>query len=202
MRSIHRAPSAGGTQPASTDASGKTLASRPRVPGTAIMTQMFHPNKISILGSLVGLAAVLVWRIREGRTAVSVMKIVIPPLGMATGFSMFFVPAFRIPWTWGLAAFLIGAVLLAYPLLKTSRLVQQGDDIMMQRSTAFFSVILVLAAVRILARGYFDTLLTVEQSGALFFVLAFGMIVRWRLNMLREYRKLTTPQHNISPGDL
>jgi membrane protein CcdC involved in cytochrome C biogenesis len=164
----------------------------------AIMVKMFHPNKISIIGSLVGLAAVLVWRIREGRTAVSVKKIVIPPLGMATGFSMFIVPAFRIPWMWGLAAFLIGAVLLAYPLLKTSRLVQQGDAIMMQRSTAFFSVILVLAAVRILARGYFDTLLTVEQSGALFFVLAFGMIVRWRVNMLREYRKLTASAGTIA----
>jgi membrane protein CcdC involved in cytochrome C biogenesis len=164
----------------------------------AIMRKMFHPNKISIVGSLLGLAAVLVWRIREGRTAVSVKKIVIPPLGMATGFSMFIIPAFRIPWTWGLAAFLIGAVLLAYPLLKTSRLVQQGDAIMMQRSAAFFSVILVLAAVRILARGYFDTLLTVEQSGALFFVLAFGMIVRWRLNMLREYRKLTAGDGTIA----
>lgn len=153
---------------------------------------MFHPSKISIVGSLVGLAAVLVWRIREGRTAVSVKKIIIPPLGMATGFSMFVVPAFRFPWTWGIVAFLLGAVGLAYPLLRTSRLVRQGNDIMMQRSTAFFSVILILAAVRILAHGYFDTLLTVEQSGALFFVLAFGMIVRWRFNMLLEYRRLTT----------
>jgi membrane protein CcdC involved in cytochrome C biogenesis len=158
---------------------------------------MFHPNKLSIVGSLVGLAAVLVWRVREGRTAVSVKKIIIPPLGMATGFSMF-----RIPWTWGLAAFLIGAFVLAYPLLKTSRLVQQGDAIMMQRSTAFFSVILVLAAVRILARGYFDTILTVEQSGALFFVLAFGMIVHWRFNMLREYRKLTAEQRPFASASL
>jgi len=166
------------------------------------MRKMFHPNKLSIVGSLVGLAAVLVWRIREGRTAVTVKKIVIPPLGMATGFSMFLVPRFRIPWTWGTAAFLLGALLLAYPLLKASRLVQQGDAIMMQRSPAFFSVILVLAAVRILARGYFDTLLTVEQSGALFFVLAFGMIVRWRLNMLREYRKLTAGDGSIAVGGL
>jgi membrane protein CcdC involved in cytochrome C biogenesis len=85
----------------------------------------------------------------------------------------------------------VGAVVLAYPLLVTSRLVRQGDAIMMQRSNAFFTVILALAAVRLLARGYFDTLLTVEQTGALFFVLAFGMILRWRVRMLREYLKLT-----------
>ena len=145
----------------------------------------------SILGSLVGLAAVLIWRIREGRSAVSAKKIVIPPLGMATGFSMFIVPAFRIPLAWAGSAFLLGAVALAYPLLRTSRLVRQGDVVMMQRSSAFFAVILVLAAVRILARAYFDTFLTVQQTGALFFVLAFGMILRWRAQMYLEYRKLT-----------
>jgi len=61
----------------------------------------------------------------------------------------------------------------------------------MQRSNAFFTVILGLAAIRLLARGYFDTLLTVEQTGALFYLLAFGMIVRWRTQMFLEYWKLT-----------
>jgi membrane protein CcdC involved in cytochrome C biogenesis len=135
----------------------------------------------------------MAWRVREARGAVSIRKIVIPPLGMATGFAMFIVPAFRIPWIWGAIAFLIGAVALAYPLLLTSRLVRQGDVVMMERSNAFFTVILALAAIRLLARGYFDQLLTVQQTGALFFVLAFGMIVRWRLQMFLEYRKLTSP---------
>jgi len=149
------------------------------------------PGAGTVAGAVVGLLAVLAWRIREARGAVSIKKIVIPPMGMATGFSMFFVPAFRIPWAWAGIAFALGAVVLAYPLLATSRLVRQGDAIMMQRSNAFFTVILALAAVRLLARGYFDKLLTVEQTGALFFVLAFGMILRWRVAMLREYLKLT-----------
>ena len=152
---------------------------------------MHFPVGTSILGSLVGAAAVVVWRIREGRTAVTARKIVIPPLGMATGFCMFLAPAFRIPWAWAAGAFVTGAVLLAYPLLRTSRLVRQGDAVMMQRSTAFFTVVLVLAAVRIVARGYFDTVLTVPQTGGLFFVLAFGMIARWRARMYLEYRELT-----------
>src|SRR3982751_2460791 len=118
------------------------------------------PSGSTFLGSLAGLIAVLTWRVREGRGAVSIRKIVIPPLGMATGLGMFVVPAFRIPWTWGLVAFLTGAAALAYPLLLTSRLVRQGDAVMMQRSNAFFAVILVLAAIRLFARGYFDTLLS------------------------------------------
>ncbi len=150
------------------------------------------PSGPAIAGSLIGLLAVLVWRIKEAQGAVSLKKIIIPPLGMATGFSMFVVPAFRVPWTWGIAAVAIGAIALAYPLLLTSRLVRQGDVIMMQRSNAFFAVILALAAIRLLARGYFDRLLTVQQTGALFYLLAFGMIVRWRARMLVEYRKLAT----------
>lgn len=135
--------------------------------------------------------AVLAWRIREARGAVSLKKIIMPPLGMATGFCMFLVPAFRVPLTWAIVALAVGALALAYPLLLTSRLVRQGDVIMMQRSNAFFVVILALAAIRLLARGYFDTLLTVQQTGALFYLLAFGMIVRWRASMYFEYRRLS-----------
>jgi membrane protein CcdC involved in cytochrome C biogenesis len=153
---------------------------------------MVLPSGPAIAGSIIGLLAVMAWRVREAQGAVSIKKIVIPPLGMATGFAMFIVPAFRIPWVWGAIAFLIAAVALAYPLLLTSRLVRQGDVVMMQRSNAFFTVILGLAAIRLLARGYFDKLLTVQQTGALFFILAFGMIVRWRMQMFLEYRKLTS----------
>ena len=152
---------------------------------------MFLPNGTAVGMSLAGLAGVIAWRVRESRSPVSVRKIVFPPLGMATGFSMFAVPAFRIPWTWGAAAFLIGALALAYPLLATTRLVRQGDTVMMRRSAAFFTVIVALAAIRLLARGYFDAIITAEQSGGLMFVLAFGMIVRWRARMFFEYRKLT-----------
>jgi membrane protein CcdC involved in cytochrome C biogenesis len=145
----------------------------------------------SAIAAVVGLLGVLAWRIREGKTAVTVRKIIIPPLGMATGFSMFIVPAFRVPLMWAALAFLVGMVALAYPLLITSRLVRDGDAIMMQRSSAFFFVVIGLAAIRFFARGYLDTVMSIEQTGALFFVLAFGMILRWRMRMLSEYRALT-----------
>ena len=131
------------------------------------------------------------WRLREARTAVSVRKIIIPPLGMATGFSMFADPAFRVPWAWAGIAFLTGALALAWPLLLTTRLEVQGDTVRMKRSSAFLAVILVLAAIRILARGYFDTILTTQQTAGVFFILAFGMIVIWRTKMLLDFRRLT-----------
>lgn len=151
---------------------------------------MVLPPIGSILASLAGLAAVTTWRLREARTAVSLKKIVIPPLGMATGFSMFLVPAFRIPWTWAGLAFLTGAIALAWPLLLTTRLERQGDAVMMRRSSAFLVVILALAAIRFAARGYFDTILTTQQTAGIFFILAFGMIVIWRAKLLMDFRRL------------
>ena len=145
----------------------------------------------TVVMAIVGLIGVLAWRVREGRTAVTVKKIIIPPLGMATGFSMFIVPAFRVPWSWAAIAFLIGMVALAYPLLVTSRLVRDGDAIMMRRSNAFFIVVIGLAAIRFFARDYLDTYMSMEQTAGLFFVLAFGMILRWRMRMLLEYKTLT-----------
>jgi len=149
---------------------------------------------MSVLASVVGACAVLAWRVREGRTAVTIKKIVMPPIGMATGFCMFLVPAFRIPFTWAAGAFLVGAAVLAYPLLRTSRLVRDGEAVMMQRSNAFFVVVVALAVIRILARSYIDRYVSISQTGALFFVLAFGMILRWRMRMFFEYRQITGDQ--------
>ena len=149
-----------------------------------------HPW-MSVASGILGFFAILAWRVREGRTAVTIRKIVIPPLGMATGFCMFVVPQFRVPWMWALGAFVIGALILAYPLVRTSRLALVGDTVMMHRSAAFFVVVVVLALVRFLARGYIDRFITLEQTAGLFFVLAFGMILRWRMSMYFEYRRIT-----------
>lgn len=148
------------------------------------------PHALSLISSIAGAIAVMFWRVRETRTAVSAKKIVLPPVGMATGLAMFTMPIFRVSWTWAGMAFLCGALIFAYPLLKTSRLVLEGDNVMMQRSNAFFGVLILLAIIRIAARGYLDSLLSVPQTAALFFLLAFGMIVRWRMQMFMEYRNL------------
>ena len=155
---------------------------------------MLSKTVFTAIVSLLGLCAVLLWRYREGRSAVTARKLLIPPMGMATGFCMFFVPAFRFPLTWAIGAFLAGAILLAWPLLATSSLRREGNAIMMKRSGAFFAVIIVLAAVRYFARGYFDSILTLEQTGGLFFVLAFGMILRWRTSLYLSYRALTAAE--------
>lgn len=156
-----------------------------------LFSSFFAKAAGSVVMAGAGAVAVLIWRLRETRTAVSLRKIIIPPLGMATGFSMFVDSAFRVPWTWALTAFLTGAVVLAWPLLLTTRLERQGETVRMKRSSAFLGVILVLAATRFFARGYFDKMLTAQQTAGIFFILAFGMILIWRTKMLVDYRRLT-----------
>ena len=144
----------------------------------------------SMGAAILGALAVLAWRIHESRRAVSIKSLVIPPLGMSTGFSMFAVPAFRIPWTWGVGAFVIGAAVFAYPLVSRPQLTREGDRVMMRRPKWFIVVLLALAAMRLALREYVSAIISVQQTAGLFFVLAFGMIVRWRAQLLVEYQRL------------
>ncbi len=140
--------------------------------------------------ALVGAAAMLLWRFRETTRPVTLRKIVGPPLGMSTGLGMFLVPATRVPWSWAALAFVSGATLLAIPVSRTSRLVRRGDVVLMERSKAFLWILLALVAARLLLRAYVGRFLSAPQTGGVFFLLAFGMIVRWRIGLLLAYRRL------------
>ena len=146
-----------------------------------------------LVTSVLGAIAVMVWRLRETSRPVNARRIVIPPLGMSTGFCMFFFPPTRIPLAWGLTAFALGLLVLSYPLIKTSTLRREGELVLLQRSKAFLWVIIGLFAVRFGARAYVERYVSPLQTGAIFFVLAFGMILRWRIAMYLQYRKLVAP---------
>lgn len=150
-----------------------------------------HFDPLTHLAALVvGTIAIIIWRFRETRSPVTGRSILLPPLGMSTGFSMFAVPVLRFPLAWGIIAFAAGALLFAVPLKRTSRLYRDGDVVLLQRSRAFLAILLLLAAVRFGLRHWLDRIITPEQTAALLFVLAFGMILRWRLGMWREYQGL------------
>ena len=147
-------------------------------------------NTWLLVSSLLGAALVLAYRLRESTRPITTRKIVIPPLGMSTGFSMFLYPPARIPPLWALAAFAAGALVLSYPLVKTSKLTRVGDAVMLRRSRAFLFILVGLVAIRIGLRSYVGRYVDPLQTASLFFVLAFGMIVVWRVRMLLDYRQL------------
>jgi membrane protein CcdC involved in cytochrome C biogenesis len=44
--------------------------------------------------------------------------------------------------------------------------------------------------VRLVLRAYVERFVTPVQTGGIFFILAFGMVARWRVAMLRSYLRL------------
>jgi membrane protein CcdC involved in cytochrome C biogenesis len=147
-----------------------------------------HPA--AAIGSLVGAAGVIAWRVRETKRPVTARSILIPPLGMSTGLAMFLLPAARVPWGYALAALLAGVVVFSPTLVRTSRLDVEGDAIVLRRSKAFMWILLGLVAVRFALRQYVEQYVSTLQTGGLFFLLAFGMIVTWRATMFQQYQTL------------
>jgi membrane protein CcdC involved in cytochrome C biogenesis len=139
---------------------------------------------------IVGGAVILAWRVRETRVPITRKAIVIPPVAMSTGFGMFMAPMMRVPVTWAIGALVLGAFVFALPLLYSTRLEPRDGVVYMSRSRAFLVILLVLLAVRLLLHDRVGRFVSPLQTAALFYLLAFGMIVRWRWRMYRQYQAI------------
>ena len=142
------------------------------------------------IGPIFGGIALIVWRVRETRVPVTTRGIIIPPLAMSSAFFMFLSPLTRIPWSWAIGAFFFGLLVLSWPLMRSTRLERRGGVIYMQRSRAFLFILLGLLAIRLLLHDYIGHVISPLQTASLFYLTAFGMIVRWRAEMYRLFRKV------------
>ncbi|MBT2289973.1 cytochrome c biogenesis protein CcdC [Paenibacillus albidus] len=151
----------------------------------------------STVGAVFMALMVIFIRLKASARPVTIRKIWIPPLGMSTGFAMFVVPEVRFPWWWAVLAFLIGWFVFAYPLIRTTTFEQRDGEIYAQRSKSFAFILLGLLLVRTLLHEIINRYISVPQSGGLFFILAFGMILHWRFFMYKRYNVLVPPQTQL-----
>lgn len=151
---------------------------------------MFASTVLPILVPALFALAVIAVRLRAAGKPTSARRIILPPLGMTTGFAMFLFPQMRIPWLWASAAFLVGACLFAYPLIRTSTFATVGGQVVLQRSKAFVFILLLLLVVRLTLHNYVEHYVSLQQTASLFFILAYGMLLPWRLVMLIKFRRL------------
>lgn len=151
---------------------------------------MLSSSALGMLIPLLMATAVIFVRMRAQKKPVSARRIILPPLFMSTGFAMFHFPETATPFSYHVTAFLIGLV-LSIPLILTSRFEFVGQEVYLKRSRAFFLILLGLLVIRTVIKLVVNDSFTVMQTGGLFFLLAYGMIVPWRLAMLYMYRQLT-----------
>ncbi|MCQ4087423.1 CcdC family protein [Saccharibacillus sp. JS10] len=162
----------------------------------SIFHQFFalNPILLSVLFTLffAGMAFMALFlRMKASKRPLNARKIMMPPIGMATGFFMFIIRDIQIPWLGALAAFLVGWFLFAYPLILGTKFEQIGNDLFVKRSKAFLIILVVLIVIRLALHGYVEQFVTLPQTGGVFFILAFGMILHWRVNMLMRFRRMT-----------
>ncbi|MCI2802530.1 CcdC family protein [Staphylococcus pettenkoferi] len=137
---------------------------------------------------LMGIAVIII-RMKAQKFPVNEKKIILPPFFMATGALMYVVPYFRLTGMEILESIILG-VIFSSVLIWTSKFEVQGSEIYMKRSKAFPIILISLLVIRTVIKIFVSNTIDPGQLAGMFFLLAFSMIVPWRLAMLYRFKKL------------
>jgi membrane protein CcdC involved in cytochrome C biogenesis len=159
-----------------------------------------HLEAFALVGGLVMFTIITRHRMKEAARPLSPRKIILPPLFMSTGAFMYLAPIFRPTSTQGALAIGAGAFFSLF-LIATTRLERRDDQVFLKPSRAFIVVLLALFAVRFVLKTWLRHSIGFEQLGGVFFLLAFTMIVAWRLAMFLSYRRLKLAPVPVAAGD-
>lgn len=102
---------------------------------------------------------------------------------------MYIIPAFRLNMMEVVEAFILG-VLLSIFLIKTSKFEQRKRSIYLIPSKSFIFILFGLLIVRIIMKLIIGSTISFGETSGMFFLLAFSMILSWRLAMLYKFKKL------------
>ena len=145
----------------------------------------------SIVVSVFMVIVVNLARLKNTKKPAVGKKIILPPLFMATGASMFILPMFRPTLPELLSAVVMG-MLFSIILIKTSKFEVRDNQIYLQRSKLFLVALIGLVALRMIGKIILAEAIQVDpaQMSGMFFILAFSMILPWRISMYIEFRNL------------
>lgn len=130
-------------------------------------------------------------RAKSAQKPASVKKIILPPVFMSTGALMFVHPMFRVTPVEVIEAVVVG-MLFSILLIKTSSFEIRENDIYMKRSKAFIYILVGLLVIRIVLKSVLSTSIDFGELSGMFWILAFAMIVPWRIAMYVKYKKLAS----------
>ncbi|ENQ3077525.1 CcdC family protein [Bacillus sp. WLY-B-L8] len=147
---------------------------------------------LAVLSSIVALCmavGMMFLRLKSAKKPVTLKKIILPPIFMSTGACMYFLPEFRLTSSEILEAVIVGLFFSIF-LIKTSKFEIRGTDIYLIPSKAFIFILVGLLAVRLGMKEYLSQSIDLGQLSGMFFLLAFAMIVSWRIGMYRSFMRL------------
>ncbi|MDY0405790.1 cytochrome c biogenesis protein CcdC [Virgibacillus sp. 179-BFC.A HS] len=128
-------------------------------------------------------------RMKAAKKPASVKKIILPPIFMSTGSLMFLFPQFHVSLAEVAEAIIVGMIFSIF-LIKTSNFEVRNQDIYLIPSKAFVFILVGLLIVRTVAKLVMGKSVSIGETSGMFFLLALGMIVTWRLAMLYKFKKL------------
>lgn len=128
-------------------------------------------------------------RMKMAKRPATVKKIILPPLFMSTGALMFIFPVFQITWLQVAEAFAVG-IIFSIILIKISKFEIRENEIYLNPSKAFPFILFGLLAARLLLKLVVGAHISLGETSGMFFILAFGMILTWRLAMLYQFTQL------------
>lgn len=130
-------------------------------------------------------------RVKASARPTNAKKILIPPLAMSTGMIQFLIPAFRLTWLEVGEALIVGLIFSVF-LIKTSNFEKRDGEVYLSRSKAFFIVVFALLAIRTIMKGFLGDGVNIFATGGLFYLIAWGMIVPWRIAMYQKYKQIAS----------
>jgi membrane protein CcdC involved in cytochrome C biogenesis len=160
------------------------------------------PSQYYVIGSTIMAifmgTFVMVLRMRASKKPTNEKKIIIPPIAMSSGAVMFLFEQFRVPPMQILEAAAVGMVFSTI-LIATSKFEVKGQDIYLKRSKAFIFILIGLLVFRIVAKMILSSSIDVGELAGMFWILAFAMLLPWRIAMLIQFIKIkkSIPLKNI-----
>lgn len=142
----------------------------------------------TLLALFMGTMAAIV-RSKAAKRPVSVKTIILPPIFMSTGALMFIFEEFRVAPLQIVEAIGIG-MLFSIILIRTTNFEIRDKEIFIKRSKAFIYILFGLLIIRLIGKLLLSNTIDIGEIGGMFWILAFGMIVPWRIAMLVKYKKL------------
>lgn len=158
------------------------------------------PSQYMLVGSTVAVVfmgiMMMIIRSKSAKKPASEKKIIIPPIAMSSGALMFCFDYFRVPFPQVMEAVIAGIV-FSTVLIATSKFEIVDEDVFLKPSKAFFFILIGLLIIRTVAKVYLSGSFHLGELGGMFWILAFSMILPWRIAMLIQYKKLERQLHIV-----